>query len=109
MEKFNIILLLIFYGIITLAICIIYYYHKIIINKKPKNRVHFYVARDKDHTLYVYLDKPERSDFVFMPYKDGTCLLGDISCFQKYGLNSDDFKDLKWEDEPVEVFLNLED
>ena len=25
------------------------------------------------------------------------------------GLNKDDYANLKWEDEPVEVFLNLED
>ena len=29
--------------------------------------------------------------------------------FSIYGLNPDDFKNLKWEDEPIEVFLNLED
>ena len=28
--------------------------------------------------------------------------------FKMFGLNQDDFKDLKWEDEPVEVFLNME-
>lgn len=28
--------------------------------------------------------------------------------FERFGLNIDDYKDLTWEDEPVEVFLNLE-
>ena len=33
-----------------------------------------------------------------------------IFCSLKsFGLNPDDFKDLKWEDEPVEVFVNMED
>lgn len=32
-----------------------------------------------------------------------------MSDFQKFGLNPDDFNNLKWEDEPVEVFLNLKD
>ena len=72
------------------------------------NRVHFYVARDKDGSLYVYFGKPERSDFTFMPCAVGCCI-ADISESQEFGLKSDDFKDLKWEDEPVEVFLNMED
>ena len=28
---------------------------------------------------------------------------------KNFGLNPDDFKDLKWEDEPVEVFVNMEE
>ena len=82
---------------------------KIIKNiSKPKNNVHFYVARDKSSILYLYLGKPKRVDFSFIPCKDGYCFV-DIRNFRKYGLNPYDFKDLKWEDEPVEVFLNLED
>ena len=29
--------------------------------------------------------------------------------FEEFGLNADDYKDLRWEDEPKEVFLNLKD
>ena len=29
--------------------------------------------------------------------------------FKYLGLNTDDYKDLKWEDGPVEVFLKLDD
>ena len=82
---------------------------KIIKNiSKPKNNVHFYVARDKNSLLYLYFCKPKRVDFSFIPCKDGYCVV-DIRNFRKYGLNPYDFKDLKWEDEPVEVFLNMED
>ena len=28
---------------------------------------------------------------------------------KRYGLNEDDYADLKWENEPLEVFLNLEE
>ena len=35
--------------------------------------------------------------------------MGCDSQFKWYGLNENDYKDLKWEDEPIEVFLNLED
>lgn len=107
MGKFIIMLLLIFYSIIALAICIIYYYHKIIINK-PKNKVHFYVARNKFGDLWLYLGKPVRGSttFYYSHNKKVFCLTYDIDCF---GLKEEDFDFLKWEDEPVEVFLNLED
>lgn len=75
-------------------------------DKKPHNNVHFYVARDKNTLLYLYLGKPKRSYYSFTPCKNGYCFM---SCFQKFGLNPDDFSDLKWEDEPVEVFLKLDD
>ena len=29
--------------------------------------------------------------------------------FKNFGLNENDYKDLKWEDEPLEVFINMED
>ena len=32
---------------------------------KVKNKVHFYVARDKDKTLWLYLGKPVRKDDYF--------------------------------------------
>ena len=35
--------------------------------------------------------------------------MGFDSDLEIYGLNPDDFKDLKWEDEHVEVFVNMED
>ena len=100
-------ILLVFLGFIIAFIIILCYECKIK-RTEPMNKVHFYVARDKDCSLYVYLNKPERSDFTFMPCTVGCCI-ADISEFQEFGLNPDDFKDLKWEDEPVEVFLNLDD
>ena len=71
-----------------------------------QNNVHFYVARDKNERLFLYLSKPFRRGDEFFSNERGNIMLRDIKCF---GLNPDDFKDLKWEDEPVEVFLNLED
>ena len=104
-------ILSIMYGI--LLGCVLYSINKFQINKlkrnsNPINRVQFYVARDKNSFLYLYLGKPKRADFYFMPCKDGYCFV-DIRYFRKFGLNPDDFKDLKFEDEPVEVFLNLKD
>ena len=76
--------------------------------KEPKNNVHFYVARDKDGGLYLYLGKPFRGDNEFYCSHDKKvfCLTHNLSCF---GLNEDDYANLNWEDEPVEVFLNLGD
>lgn len=77
-------------------------------NKKYKNKVHFYVARDKDGKLWLYLSKPRRLGTKFCACERGNALT--ISkYFSKYGLNVRDFDSLKGEDEPVEVFLNLDD
>ena len=71
------------------------------------NRVHFYVARDKDGTLYLYLGKPFRGDTAFF---SGIGVIILTRCnFKTFGLNVNDYANLKWEDEPVEVFVNMED
>lgn len=76
---------------------------------QSKNKVRFYVARDRsDNTLYIYLDKPRRDISKFYPSAHGS-IIAIQDYFSKFGLNHNDFKDLKFEDEPVEVFLNLED
>lgn len=76
--------------------------------EEPKNRVRFYVARDKNGKLWLYIGKPFKGSH---EYRDdmskGVCLLtGRLNCFR---LNYEDYKELKWEDEPVEVFINMED
>lgn len=77
---------------------------------KKRNRVHFYVARDKNGLLYLYVGNPERAYSCFLPHCGScVCHLEKEYDFKKFGLNTDDFKDLKWEDEPVEVFINMED
>ena len=92
-------------------ISIVLYKQKNKHKNESKNKVHFYVARDKRGSLYLYLGKPERGSSCFVS-SCGTCccpfMIG-YHHFKDFGLNPDDFKNLKWEDEPVEVFLNLED
>lgn len=77
---------------------------------KSCNKVHFYVARDKDKTLWLYIGKPIK-DEVYSSFvtNESSGVICSRSGFESLGLNIDDYKDLKWEDEPVEVFLNLED
>lgn len=77
------------------------------LSAKPKNNVHFYVARDKyDNVLCLYLGKPLRGVDTFHSCDEG-CAVEVGNCFFDFGLNPKDFENLKWEDEPVEVFLNL--
>ena len=98
--------------IITLAfiagsfITLLFIDKKIIKNiRKYKNNVHFYVARDKNGDLWLYIGKPFRGDTEFYTSYKVVCLADDLS---RFGLKYEDFDSLKWEDEPVEVFLNLE-
>ena len=74
---------------------------------KPKNKVHFYVARDKNGKLWLYMGKPIRCDDAFIADLSKGNTLNNIN-FRCFGLNENDYANLKFEDEPVEVFLNLE-
>lgn len=76
--------------------------------KEPRDKVRFYVARDMDGGLYLYLGKPVRMTDDFIQCNGGRTLEG-AKGFLNYGLNENDYANLKWEDEPVEVFLNMED
>lgn len=98
-------ILLIFPGFILAIITIVIYEIKL---RKPKNKVHFYVARDKDYSLNLYLGKPIRVSNEFLPAPYGRFIRKGES-FPEYGLNMHDYDNLKWEDEPVEVFLNMEE
>ena len=91
---------------ITFILGVIIVYIGFYIKPKPKNNVHFYVARDKNGRLFLYLSKPFRRGDEFFSNEHGNIMLHDL---KNFGLNPDDFKDLKWEDEPVEVFVNMEE
>lgn len=99
-------ILLILSGFILSLILIVVYKREL---RKPQNKVHFYVARDKStNIIWLYLGKPIRNivDECWIPYNRTIC----ADYYFKYiGLDKNKYKDLKWEDEPLEVFLNLED
>ena len=76
--------------------------------KKSINRVHFYVARDKNDELFLYMGKPFRGINKFHPYQNG-CIITSDDDLSNFGVNKDDYANLKWENEPVEVFINMED
>ena len=105
-------ILLIFPGFIVALIIVFCYEFNIrrteLRNKDPnKNKVHFYVARDMSGSLWLYMGKPIRFEN-FFACGHGQVLVSSDD-FPKYGLNIHDFDNLKWEDEPVEVFINMED
>ena len=76
--------------------------------EKPKNNINFYVARDKNGELFLYMGKPFRGIERFHECQNGCIITGDNN-FYNFDLNKNNFNYLKWEDEPVEVFVNTED
>ena len=78
--------------------------------KEPSNRVRFYVARDKDGTLRLYMGKPIRRESAFVScWEEGGACIGLDSDLRMYGLNENDYEYVTWECEPLEVFINMED
>lgn len=102
-------LFLTFPGFIIAFIIVLCYERKIRnISVKLKNKVHFYVARDDSGRLWLYISKPIRAALGFIPNINGR-LLALEGEFSKYGLDVNDYDNLKWKDEPVEVFINMEE
>ena len=101
-------ILLLFPGFIVALIIVFCYEHKIR-RTEPRNKVHFYVARDKDGDLWLYMGKPLRYDEQFLnDLEMYHHVLDNYSC-KSFGLKEKDYANLKWEDEPVEVIINTED
>lgn len=90
-------------GFIVAFIVALYYQRKIKL-AKPRNNVHFYVARHKDGSLWLYIGKPYFFKDAKICYATGNSSLE----FEDFGLNINDYDNLKWEDDPVEVFVNKE-
>ena len=75
--------------------------------EEPRNKVRFYVARDKNDRLFLYIGKPIRCNTYFISIN--SVFMFPCHTFHYFGLNENDFDNLKWEDEPVEVFINMKD
>lgn len=106
-------ILLIFPGFIIAFIIVLLYEHKIklikarlICKEHNKNKLHAYIARDKDGSLWLHFNKPFRGDEGFFGVINVPLTQHKIN---RLGLNKADYANLKWEDEPVEVFINMED
>lgn len=98
-------ILLIFFGFILVIIIVVMWK----IKPKNQNKVHFYVARDKNNILNLWLGKPCRDKYYWLSAAYHIVVIAVDKDLNVYGLNTEDYDNLKWEDEPVEVFLNLED
>lgn len=77
-------------------------------NVKPQNKVHFYVARDKNGVLSLWFGKPYKEEYPWV-FADNAILITINDGLNLYGLDIKDYDNLKCEDESVEVFLNMED
>lgn len=79
-------------------------------DKKPRNKVRFYIAKPSGYYMYyLYLGKPRRvfsnGKFIFKSAHNGRFITDNVF---DYGLNPRDFDDMKIGD-IKEVFINLED
>lgn len=101
-------ILLIFPGFILFTILLVIYEMKFR-KFKPRNKVHFYVARDKDALLNLWINKPSRGINAWCEGERWARHIAVEGYFKYCGLNPSDYDNLKWEDKPVEVFLNLDD
>ena len=86
-----------------------YEYRIKLIKTKPKNNVHFYVARDINEDLWLYIGKPFRGNSIFCSSVGNRYFAILSHDFNSFGLNEKDYDNLRWVDEPVEVFINLKD
>lgn len=102
--------ILLLFPVFIVAFDIVLCYEFKIRRTEQRNKVHFYVARDKDKTLWLYLEKPIKDEDCdrYIPYRGGNAIIGRDK-FKDFNLNPNDFKNLSFDDNPVEVFLNLED
>ena len=99
-------ILLVFLMLIIIFVIVFYYEHKIRnLSAKSKNNVHFYIARDKNDKLWLYINKPIRLKDVFVSAINIDLTYRNCNYI---GLNKNDYADLKWDDEPIEVFINME-
>ena len=109
------------YCLIAFVIVTVFMFAILSDNKKElRNKVHFYIVRDGYNELYLFLGKPVRKNKgkgvwtsvtpdVVLLATNGLGTLPPFSLLSDYNVDENDFKDLKCEDEPVEVFLNMDD
>lgn len=102
-------ILLIFSGFIIALVLLYEYRIRLIYKGRNKNKVHFYVARDKNGELFLYMGKPVRGETDFIALINKGVIVLYSTYFEYYGLNEKDYANLKWEDEPIEVVVNMED
>ena len=103
---------LILFSLLLLLVFVVEFVVLLSIERKiraiPKNKVHFYVARDQNESLWLYIGKPRLGSITYRPTYTSE-IIGGIFVFPVFGLDENDYANLKFGDEPVEVFINMED
>ena len=108
-------IILIFPGFIIAALVVLLYECEIIakMRKEPRNKVRFFVTKDSDYYYrsrpILWIGLPRRGKQAWCQDKMSQPIAINEESFKNFGINIDDYKNLRWEDEPVEVFINLED
>lgn len=104
--------LLIFLGYISVIIAIVIDEIK---PRKPRNKIHFYIQRDGYGIFHLSIGRLTRESKLglWMPIRGKSCRIASsntyIPYFKELNLSFPEHKNLKWEDEPVEIYLNLID
>lgn len=77
--------------------------------RNSHNDVHFYVTRDIDRRLELWIGKPIRiyGKYWGHKYEDAVSIITNERFINNFNLNRSDFDNLTYDDEPLEVFLNL--
>lgn len=106
-------ILLILPGFILAIIIMVIY--EIKLRKDPRNKVHFYLQRNEEGIFHLSIGRLVRDVKLglWIEISGKSRIIESSTTYQPYlesfNLSFSDYKNLKWEDEPVEVFLNLED
>ena len=102
-------ILLIFLGFIIAFIIVLYYELKIR-RTESMNKVHFYVARDKDGTLNLWFNKPKRAvNFWYGQQKQDGWKAIEEFIQNKHEIDGKQLPKLTWKDEPISVYIYSSD
>lgn len=104
-------ILLILSGFMLAIIIMVIYEIKL---RKPQNNIHFYIQRDRDGIFHFSIGKLNRESKLgfWMPISGKSYIIASsntyLSYFKGFNLSFPEHENLTWEDEPVEVFLDME-
>ena len=97
----EIVLILILIGFVLAIIVMLVYEFKLI---RKINKIHFYVTRDKNGVLCLWLNKPYRGLEMWVNV-DNSHVLAINDDFKLFNFNVENYNNLTFEDDPLEVYL----
>lgn len=96
----EIVLILILIGFVAIMIMLVYEFKPI----RKINKIHFYVTKDKNGELCLWINKPYRGLEMWVNI-DNSHVLAINDDFKLFNLNVEDYNNLTFEDDPLEVYL----